>query len=75
MRTTINLDDDVYELLRDYAQRRSQPLGKAVSDLVKRGLDAPLRTKLVNGFYVVDLPRGGPRITSEHVKHIESEIE
>jgi hypothetical protein len=75
MRTTFNLDDDVYELVRQYAESRSQPLGKAVSELVKRGLNAPLRTKLVNGFHVLELPPDTPPVTSEHVKRVAAESE
>jgi hypothetical protein len=75
MRTTLNLDDDVYRLVRHYAESRSQPLGKAVSELVKRGLNSPLRTKLVNGFHVLELPPDTPPVTTEHVKRIEAESE
>jgi hypothetical protein len=75
MRTTLNLDDDVYQLVRQYAESRSQPLGKAVSELVKRGLNSSLRTKLVNGFHVLELPPDTPPVTTEHVKHMEAESE
>jgi hypothetical protein len=75
MRTTLNLDDDVYEIVRQYAESRSQPLGKAVSELVRRGLNSPLRTQLVNGFHVLELPPDTPPVTSEHVKRVEAESE
>ena len=61
--------------VRISAQTRSQSLGKAVSELVRRGLDALLRTRVVNGFHVADLPPGGSPVTAEHVKRIESELE
>jgi len=75
MRITLNLDDEIYEVVRQYAESRKQPLGKAVSELVKRGLAAPLRTRVVNGFHVVDLPPETSAVTSEHVKRIEAESE
>jgi hypothetical protein len=75
MHTTLNLDDDVYQLVRHYAESRSQPLGKAVSELVKRGLNSPRRTKLVNGFHVLELPPDTPPVTMEHLKCIETESE
>jgi hypothetical protein len=75
MRTTLNLDDDVYQLVRQYAENRSQPLGKVVSELVKRGLNSPLRTKLVNGFHVLELPPDTAPVTTEHVKRIRAESE
>jgi hypothetical protein len=75
MRTTINLDDDVLEVLKEYAENRSIALGKAASELVRRGLAAPVQTRMVNGFNAVVLPKGSPKITSEKVKRLlEDEI-
>ena len=75
MRTTLNLDDDVLDILKEYADSRSIALGKAASDLVRRGLDAPVTTRAVNGLHVVVLPPGSPKITDEHVKRLlEDEI-
>lgn len=70
MRTTINLDDDVLRDLKEYADNRSVALGKAVSDLVRRGLNTPVQTELVNGFHVVVLPTGSPKVDGTHVKQL-----
>ena len=75
MRTTLNLDDDAFQLLREYSETRSLALGKAASELVRRGANAPVRTRVVNGFVVFDIPPGGPKISSERVKELESELE
>ena len=75
MRTTLSLDDDVLREVKVYAESRDIALGKAVSELVRRGLAAPLRTSLVNGFHVVDLPSDSPVVTSEHVRKLEDELE
>ena len=75
MRTTLNLDDEVLLLVRQYAEGRSMPLGKAVSELVQRGLRAPLPTKLVNGLVVFELPPDSPTVTTEHVRKLEAELE
>ncbi len=75
MRTTLNLDDEVFQLVRQYAQGRSLALGKAVSELVKRGLNHPASFKMVNGICVVDLPPDSPPVTTEHVKRLEAELE
>ena len=75
MRTTLNLDDDVLDLLKQYADSRSLALGKAASELVRRGLDAPVQTRVVNGFHAVVLPEHAPKITSERVTQLlEDEI-
>jgi hypothetical protein len=75
MRTTISLDDDIIADLKAYAQQRDVALGKAVSDLVRRGLHAPLQTRVRNGLHVVDLPPGSPKISSAAVKKLEAELE
>jgi len=75
MRTTLNIDDDVMEILKSYAEARSVGLGKAASELVRRGIEAPLETRMVNGFCTVVLPKGTAKITSEQVKRLlEDEI-
>ncbi len=73
MRTTLNLDEDVAEVIKIYAESRSVPIGKAASELIRRGLDAPLQTNLVNGFHVAVLPKNSHKITSEDVKRLLDE--
>ena len=75
MRTTLNLDDDVVELLKEYAESRSVALGRAASELVRKGLAAPVQTRLVNGFHAVVLPAGSAKVSSQQVKElVEDEI-
>jgi hypothetical protein len=75
MRTTLNIDDDILQILKSYAQARSVGLGKAASELVRRGLNAPVETRMEHGFCVVVLPETATKITSEHVKRLlEDEI-
>src|SRR2546421_8573411 len=72
MRITLNLDDDVLTTARRYAKSRSISLGKAVSDLVRRGIAAPRPTRMVNGLVVLDLPSNSPEVTMETVKRLET---
>jgi len=74
MRTTLNLDADVLEMIKSYAEQRSVALGRAASDLVRRGASSPPRTRTVNGLMVFDLPEGGEKITSEKVRQLEDEL-
>lgn len=67
------MDDDVFEEVKKYAKSRDVAVGKAVSELVRRGLHAPLRTRVVNGFHVVDLPPDSPQVSSEDVKRLLEE--
>jgi hypothetical protein len=75
MRTTLSLDDDVFQVVRRYAESRSLALGKAVSELVRKGLAAPVPMRTVNGIQVFDLPPDSPRVTTKRVKELESELE
>jgi hypothetical protein len=75
MRTTLSLDDDVLREVKTYAKSRDVAIGKAVSDLIRQGLRAPLQTRVVNGFHVVELPPGSPPVSTEDVKKLQDELE
>jgi len=67
------MDDDVFREIKAYAESRDVAIGKAVSELVRRGLRAPLQTRMVNGFHVVELPQDSPPVRSEDVKKLEDD--
>lgn len=76
MRTTLNLEPDVLAAARKIAGARGVPLGKAVSDLVRRGLDAgaPAGAKgPARAFPVFEVGRGVAPLTLEDVKRDEDE--
>ena len=71
MRTTISLDDDVFELVSRQARLRGLSIGKTVSNLVRRGLNAPTAAQSKNGLVVFQLPADSPTVTTEEVRRIE----
>ena len=73
MRTTLTLDDDVAELSARQAKSRGVSLGKAVSDLVRRGLNAPTPSADKNGLRVFQLPADSPTVTTDDVRRLEIE--
>ena len=73
MRTTLTLDDDVLELAARQAKARGASLGKTVSDLVRRGLNAPTPSQARSGVVVFKLPDDSPRVTTEEVRRLEIE--
>jgi hypothetical protein len=75
MRTTLSLDDDLLPQVKKYAESRDITVGKAVSELVRRGLHAPIQTRVVNGFHVIELPPGSPPVTIEHIRKLEEELD
>lgn len=74
MRTTLTLEQDVYEAARALAEAERRSLGEVVSRLARRGL-APARTvaRRRHGFPVVSLPKGSRPVTSEAVRRLLDE--
>ena len=75
MRTTISIDDDLVPAVKSFAKNREISLGQAVSELVRRGLQAPMQTTVKNGLHVVVLPPGAPKVTAEHVRKLQDEFD
>ena len=73
MRTTITLDDDIVELAARQAKVRGVSLGRVMSDLARRGLNAPTPSTSKDGLVVFQLPGDSPKVTTEDVRRIESE--
>ena len=73
MRTTLTLDDDVADLVARRAKERRQSLGRAVSDLVRRGLQAPTPSVEKDGLVVFKLPADSPAVTREDVRRLDAE--
>ena len=78
MRTTLNLEPDVLAAARKVAGARAVSLGKAVSDLIRRGLDAAASAGAPakgpkRAFPVVHVAPGAPPLTLEDVQRGEDE--
>lgn len=73
MRTTLDLDDDILELVARQAKLRGVSLGKTVSDLVRKGLNAPTPAQDKGSLGVFQLPKDSTKVTSEDVRRIEAE--
>ena len=74
MRTTLKIDDEVLEQVKQYAAARSMSTGKAASYLLNQALNKPLGTRIENGFEVFDLPDDSPIVTLEHTLLLEDEL-
>ena len=73
MRTTLTLDDDILELATRQAKLRGVSLGKSVSDLLRKGLNATTPAQEKDGVVVFHLPADSPKVTTEDVRRIEAE--
>jgi Arc/MetJ family transcription regulator len=73
MRTTIAIDDDLLEIAVRQAKLRGVSLGRTVSDLVRRGLQAPTPTQKEGELVTFRLPADSPKVSTEDVRRIEAE--
>ena len=73
MRTTLALEDDAVREIHAYAKQRRVSLGKAASELVRRGARYQVGIRMVNGFPVLDVPDDFPVITTERVRELLDE--
>lgn len=73
LRTTLNMDDGILKKVKACANDRSLGLGKAVSQLVRRGLAAQSATRTLNGLQVFDLPEDSPIVSAEDVRRLEDQ--
>ena len=75
MRTTITIDDDLFEAAKALAAQRKVAVGKVVSDLMRKGLQAETQIKTgKGGFPVFKVPENARPITLETVKAAEDEL-
>jgi hypothetical protein len=75
MRTTIDISDDIFEQVKEYAAQRSISRGAAVSEVLERGFNAPIPTKWENGFLVFDPGPSAEVVTLERTLALEDEME
>jgi hypothetical protein len=74
MRTTLDIEDDVLQAAKELAQRQGGTAGQVISELARRGLNAPptkRRPGLRGGVPV--LPSRGDIITLDHVQAIQDQ--
>ena len=73
MRTTLAIDDDVFAVARNHAQRESITLGQALSRLAREGIQARSRPAARTGILTSRfslLPARDEIITSEQVRDL-----
>jgi hypothetical protein len=75
VRTTLSLVRMSFRDVKAYAKSENLTAGKAASELVRRRLRAQLRTRVVNGFHIVDLPPGSPPVSSKDVRKLTESSE
>ena len=70
MRTTITLDDDVFEAARNLALSSGKTLGEVISQLSRRSLKAQVETRQRNGLPVFKVGADAPVIPSNRASEL-----
>jgi predicted trehalose synthase len=75
MRTTIALDEDVYQAAQHLSRVSGERLGKVISKLARRGLERknPSVRKGTRRFPTFEVPAGAPIIPASRIERVLDE--
>jgi hypothetical protein len=73
MRTTVTIDDDVFQAVQAQAQASGKRLGEVLSQMVRAGLSVSAKTGTVNGLPVFKVPADAELIPSNRARELLSE--
>ena len=68
MRTTLDIDDDVLQAVKEIGEMRKKTAGQILSELARNGLHPPRTYNLRNGVPVIHRQPGSPIITTADVR-------
>lgn len=70
MRTTLDIDDDVLQGVRETAWRKGVTMGQVVSELLREGLTRPIEFETRNGVPLFPIRPDAEVVTLEHVNEL-----
>jgi len=73
MRTTVTLDDDVFEAAQSLADASGKRLGSVISELARRGLKSSAKPAKRNGLPVFKVAENAAIIPSDRARDILAE--
>jgi hypothetical protein len=75
MRTTITLDEDIYDAAQHLSRVSGDRLGKVISKLARRGLERkrPPARKGARRFPTFEIPAGAPIISASRIERVLDE--
>ena len=68
MRTTVNLDSDVYEAVTSLAQSSGQSLGKVLSNVARKGLQPKPVKRRKGGLPTFKVSKNAPMIPGDRIQ-------
>ncbi|MCB0006716.1 MAG: CopG family transcriptional regulator [Anaerolineales bacterium] len=73
MRTTVNIDDDVLDAIRELARRKRLTMGQILSDLARQSLTRHIKADTRNGVPLFPAPPGGEPVALELVNVVQND--
>jgi hypothetical protein len=70
MRTTLDLDEDVLQAVKELAEFRGTSAGKVLSELARKALAPAAVPAVRNGVPLLPQRPGAPRLTLKHVNEL-----
>jgi hypothetical protein len=75
VRTTLDIDDDVLQAAKELADLRQSTAGKVLSELARKGLEAPRSARIRNGVPLMPRQRPGtPKMTMARVNELRDDM-
>jgi len=76
MRTTLDLDDDVLQAVKELGVLQKKTAGQMLSELARKALlpSAPSRARVRNGVPLLPSPPGAPIMTMADVNRLRDEM-
>ena len=74
MRTTLTIDDDVLNAAKAIAEQENKNIGEVVSDLARRSLRRPTRSRTRNGIPLLPRENDATVVTMETVNRLRDEL-
>ena len=68
MRTTLDIDEDVLQAVKELGEMRKKTAGQILSELARKGLCPPRTYQVRNGVPVIHRQPGSPLITTADVR-------
>jgi hypothetical protein len=74
MRTTLDIDDDILQAVREIARRKGLTMGQVLSDLSRRALTRSIESDTRNGVPLFPIQADAEIVTLELVNELRDEM-
>ena len=73
VRTTLDIDDDVLQAVKEIGEMRKKTAGQVLSELARKAISPPRAYDVRNGVPIIHRAPGAPLITNADVKRMQED--